>query len=27
MGVDAVNVEYYRTNNIYPELDPVDFGK
>jgi hypothetical protein len=27
MGVDAVNVEYYRTNNIYPELVPVDFGK
>jgi hypothetical protein len=26
MGVDAVNVEYYRTNSIYPELVPVSFG-
>lgn len=26
-GVDAVNVEYYRSNVVYPELVPVSFGK
>lgn len=26
-GVDAVNVKYYRSSSVYPELVPVDFGR